>query len=118
MAHFAEIGLNNKVIQVIVINNDVLDSDGIEVEQKGRDFCRNLFGGTWIQTSYNGNFRGTYAGPEFTYDTVNDVFYPPKPYAAWTLNNETWDWEPPTLPPQDDNIYEWDSDANNWTAVE
>lgn len=118
MAHFAEIGLDNKVIQVIVVNNDVLDSDGVEVEQKGRDFCRNLFGGTWVQTSYNGNFRGTYAGPGFTYDTTNDLFYPPKPYATWVFNTEAWNWEPPIAYPEDDNIYMWDSDANNWTAVE
>ena len=78
MAHFAEIGLNNVVERVIVVNNnELLDENGNEVEQKGIDFCKSLFGGTWVQTSYNGNFRGCFAGKGYTYDSENDVFVPP-----------------------------------------
>jgi len=78
MAHFAEIGLNNVVERVIVVhNNELLDENGNEVEQKGIDFCKSLFGGTWVQTSYNGNFRGCFAGKGFVYDSENDVFVPP-----------------------------------------
>jgi len=75
MAHFAELDETNTVKQVIVVhNNELLDENGIESEQKGIDFCVNLFGGKWIQTSYNSNFRGTYAGIGMIYDPVNDVF--------------------------------------------
>ena len=78
MAHFAEIGLNNVVKRVIVVNNnELLDENGNEVEQKGIDFCKSLYGGTWLQTSYNGNFRGCFAGKGFVYDSENDVFVPP-----------------------------------------
>ena len=78
MAHFAELDETNTVKQVIVVhNNELLDENDNESEQKGIDFCVNLFGGKWIQTSYNSNFRGTYAGVGMIYDPVNDVFVPP-----------------------------------------
>jgi len=78
MAHFAELDENNIVTQVIVIhNNELLDDNGTESEQKGIDFCVNLFGGTWIQTSFNATMRGKYAGIGDTYDSTNDVFVSP-----------------------------------------
>jgi len=78
MAHFAELDENNIVIRVIVIhNNELLDENSNESEQKGVDFCVVHYGGNWIQTSYNSNFRGTFAGIGFIYDPVNDVFVPP-----------------------------------------
>lgn len=77
MAHFARID-NGLVSQVIVVNNDVLlDENGVEQESIGRTFCSQTFGGTWVQTSYNSNFRGKYAGVGDTYDEVNDVFVTP-----------------------------------------
>jgi hypothetical protein len=80
MAHFAELDETNTVKQVIAVhNNELLDENGNESEQKGIDFCVNLLGGTWIQTSYNANFRGKYAGIGYTYDAVNDVFVAPEP---------------------------------------
>jgi hypothetical protein len=78
MAHFAEIDDSNKVLRVIVVsNNDILDENGSESEQIGKDLCNRLLGGSWIQTSYNGNFRGIYAGTGHTYDIDNDVFVAP-----------------------------------------
>jgi len=78
MAHFAELDENNVVQRVIVVhNNELLDENGIESEQKGINFCVSLFGGTWIQTSYNANFRGRYAAIGSTYDLTNDVFIDP-----------------------------------------
>lgn len=78
MAHFAELDNNNIVKQVIVVhNNELLDENGIESEQKGIQFCQDLFGGTWIQTSYNNNFRGRFAGAGMTYDPVADEFKVP-----------------------------------------
>ena len=78
MAHFAELDSNNKVIRVIVVhNNELLDENGVEVEQNGIDFCNSLFGGTWVQTSYNGNFRGCFAGAGMVYDADQDIFRSP-----------------------------------------
>jgi hypothetical protein len=78
MAHFAEIGVNNTVIRVIVVNNaELLDGDGVEQESLGANFCRDLFGGTWMQTSYNGNFRKNFANKSYTYDSTRNAFIPP-----------------------------------------
>ena len=78
MAHFAEIDENNVVLRVIVVhNNDTHDVDGVEDEALGQAFCTNLLGGNWKQTSYNGNFRGRYAGIGYTYDAQLDEFIAP-----------------------------------------
>ena len=123
MAHFAKIE-NNLVTQVIVVDNkDTANAEGIEVEQIGIDFCSNLLGGTWLQTSYNthGNqhlkgvpLRGNYAGIGFIYDATNDVFYAPQPYTSWILNNTTWLWKAPIVMPTDGKKYKWNESIANW----
>jgi hypothetical protein len=83
MAHYAEIDEDNKVIRVLVVANDVITTpDGTEDEALGKTFLSDLLGGTWVQTSYNGRIRGTYAGQGYTYDPVADVFVPPNPEAV------------------------------------
>jgi len=78
MAHFAELDSNNVVLRVIVVNNQELsDSNNNESESKGIDFCKSLFGGNWVQTSYNANFRGVFAGIGYTYDSKQDIFIAP-----------------------------------------
>jgi len=73
MAHFCKIE-DGIVRQVVVINNEVItDEKGKEQESLGAKFCAELFGGTWIQTSYNSNFRGKYAGVGDTWDGTNFV---------------------------------------------
>jgi hypothetical protein len=73
MAHFARIE-DGIVREVIVIKNEVLlDENGIEQESIGTQFCHDTFGGEWVQTSYNRNFRGKYAGDGDTWDGTNFV---------------------------------------------
>ena len=119
MAHFAEIGLNNTVQQVIVVNNtELLDENGVEQESKGQTFCRNLLGGAWIQTSYNATFRKNYAGVGYTYDSSRDAFIPPKPFNSWILNEETCGWESPTPMPDDKKLYTWDESTVAWIEAD
>lgn len=117
MAHYAKV-LNGVVLEVVV------------AEQEFVETFLNNGSGEWIQTSYNtrgnvhygpdGNpdngiaLRGNYAGIGFTYDRENDVFYPPKPYNSWILNNETWTWESPVPYPNDGKRYVWDESITNW----
>jgi hypothetical protein len=118
MAHFAEIGLNNKVLRVIVVNNELLlDENGVEQGAKGAEFCRSLFGGTWLQTSYNANMRKNYASAGFTYDSARDAFIPPQPYASWVLNEDTCRWEPSVALPDDNNTYSWDENTQSWILI-
>jgi hypothetical protein len=87
MAHFARVE-NNIVREVIVINNEVLENKEFpESESIGIAFCKSLYGADtdWLQTSYNNNFRGIYAGLGMTYDPVLDIFINP------TVAEETTD---------------------------
>jgi hypothetical protein len=111
MAHFAQINENNMVTQVIVVEQDTLNTG--------------LFGdpASWIQTSYNTRggqhpegrpLRKNYAGIGYTYDPTRDAFIPPKPFNSWGLNEETCLWEAPVPYPTDDKLYLWDEETVNW----
>jgi hypothetical protein len=71
MAHFAEIDSNNVVLRVLVVDNSQ--------EHRGQEFLADEcgLGGTWVQTSYNANFGGKYAGTGDTWDGTN--FVSPEP---------------------------------------
>lgn len=89
MAHFAEIDENNIVTRVLVVANDL--------EHRGAEFLAEDLGlgGTWIQTSFNANFRYNFAGIGFTYDAVDDAFIAPIPECGHEelLLNELKRWE-------------------------
>jgi hypothetical protein len=117
MAHFAQLE-NNIVIQVIVVANEtIIDENGNENEQIGIDFCSNLIGGTWKQTSYNGNIRKKYAAIGDKYDESRDAFIEPKPYASWVLDETTCRWKAPVEKPVDDKIYTWDEATTSWVEA-
>lgn len=110
MAHFAELDENNIVLRVIVVAD--------QYEADGENWCHNLIGGRWKQTSYNSRIRKNYAGIGFVYDEQRDAFIAPKPYNSWLLNEETCKWEPPTPMPLDENSYDWDESSLSWVLVE
>ena len=79
MAHFAKVE-DNIVRQVIVVNNEVLENKPFpESEPIGIAFCKSLYGADteWLQTSYNNNFRGRYAGSGMIYDPELNIFTNP-----------------------------------------
>lgn len=118
MAHFAELDDNNKVLRVVVIaNEDIVDKNGVEKEELGQAFCHGLYGGRWVQTSYNNNFRKRYASPNYYYDETLDAFITPKPFSSWTLNEETIEWEAPIPYPDDGIMYQWNEELSNWEAM-
>lgn len=117
MAHFAKLDENNKVIEVIVVhNNELLDENGNESEQKGINFCVSLFGGRWVQTSYNGSFRQRYAGFGSVFIAEANIFTDPQPYASWSLNSNH-NWEAPIPMPTDGKDYEWNEEALSWVEI-
>ena len=79
MAHFARIDSENKVQEVIVVDNDVLlDDEGVEQEALGQAFITSLgMQGTWLQCSYNASMRDVFPGLGFTYDADLDQFVAP-----------------------------------------
>lgn len=70
MSHWAELDETNKVIRVLVGDNNEPD--------EGKSFMESL-GGTWVQTSYTGRIRYNFAGIGFSYDPIDDAFIPPIP---------------------------------------
>ena len=118
MAHFAEI-IDGIVARVIVVDNADTAQGGVEDGAIGAAFCHNLLGGEWVQTSYNNNIRYNSAGIGYTYDTVRDAFYTPKPYPSWVLNETTCLWEAPVPMPVPNNPpqYVWDEATLGWVET-
>jgi len=78
VAHFAKINTNIVSDVIVVSNQDLDDLPFPESEPVGQAFIASLgIEGTWLQTSYNGNFRGCYAGIGYSYDSISDVFQAP-----------------------------------------
>jgi hypothetical protein len=114
MSHFAKVE-DGIVTQVIVVEQDVIDTG--------------LFGdpASWVQTSYNTHagvhinggtpLRKNYAGIGYTYDATRDAFIPPTPFNSWVLNENTCLWEAPIAKPDDDKIYAWNEEVQNWVEV-
>ena len=117
MAYFAKLE-NNIVSQVLSVNNQELLVNGVESEQAGIDFLKNLFGQdtTWVQTSYNKTFRKNYAGVGFLYDKSKDGFIPPKPFDSWVLNDDC-NWDAPVPMPTNGKMYTWDEESLAWKEV-
>jgi|TARA_R100000742_G_C4233260_1_gene54396 hypothetical protein len=120
MAHFAELDENNVVVRVLVIDNNEMTVDGVENEQLGIDFLNDLFpdSGTWIQTSYNGNIRGRFAGEGTVYLPDRDLFQiEEKPYPSWSLNDEGY-WVHPDSAGDPPDGFLWDEDSLSWVKPE
>ena len=148
MAHFAKLGANGKVIQVLTMDNDkMLNADGVEDETVGQQWLEthnNWPAQMWIQTSYNtsGNkhssgddskaFRGNYAGIGYTWDEDNQIFWPKKLYASWVKDTTTASWKSPigdapalTAEQESQNTanthvwdYVWNEDNQSWDLTD
>ena len=105
MAHYAFLNDNNIVTEVIV------GKDETDTTHNWEEFYGEIRNQTCKRTSYNNNIRANYAGIGYTYDSTNDVFYVPQPYASWTLDTDTWQWVCPLTYPDDGKFYTWDEDA-------
>jgi hypothetical protein len=111
MAHYAKV-VNRLVTKVIVAEPEFFDTF---IDDSP---------GEWIQTSYNTfggqhpedrPLRKNFAGIGYTYNRELDAFIPPKPYASWTLDEETCLWNAPIARP--DGNYTWNEDEQSWDLV-
>ena len=146
MAHFAKLGANGKVIQVLTMDNDkMLNADGVEDETVGQQWLEthnNWPAQMWIQTSYNTSanqhrnggtpFRGNYAGIGYIWDEDNNIFWPKKPYASWVKDTTTAQWKSPigdapalTAEQQSQNEagthrweYSWNEEGQSWDLTD
>lgn len=104
MSHFAKV-VNGVVTNVLVADQDFIDN------------MLDTSPGRWIETFKDRSQRKNYAGIGFSYDFDRDAFIPPKPYASWTLDEDTCLWEPPVAHPGD-GAYNWNEETTSWDAVE
>jgi hypothetical protein len=122
MSHFAEINNDGIVQNVIVAEQDFIDSGSVGDSSN------------WIQTSYNTRggvhyapnsnepdsgiaLRKNYASIGYTYDKTRDAFIAPQPYPSWLLDDETFQWNAPTPMPDDDKMYGWNESTTNWVEI-
>jgi len=140
MAHFAKISEDNIVLTVVAFNDsDMLDENGNPSESVGQQYLQkhnNWPAHLWIQTSYNPlnnkhklggtPFRGNYAGIGYTWDSINQIFWRPKPvYSSWIKNIQTAEWTSPVGNPpeltneeiQNRKIYTWSEENQSWLLV-
>ena len=148
MAHFAKLGANGKVLQVLTLNNsDMLNANDVEDESVGQQYLEthnNWPAQMWIQTSYNtsGNkhnsgddskaFRGNYAGIGYEWDEDNNIFWPKKPYASWVKDIASASWKSPigdapalTAEQESQNaanthqwFYKWNEEGQSWDLTD
>ncbi len=121
MAHFAKVE-NNIVKQVIVIsNNDCNGGNFPESEPAGQAFIRDVLkkSGTWLQTSYNKNFRGCFAGWDMQYVLDKDIFVRKQPYESWSLKNfdGNWEWAAPVPQPDGQGDWIWNEETQSWNLT-
>lgn len=124
MAHYAKLSEENEVVAVHCVNNkELLNREGVEVEEYGAKFLDKLFGeARWVKTSYNTRggkhklggtpLRANYCGKGWVHAPELDIFSPPQPYPSWTLDGVKGRWTPPTPRPNDDA--EWNEDKQEW----
>lgn len=140
MAHFAELDSNNKVLRVVVVDNENVSAD---MAIDGEQWCANNIpedpsipyvdgsypGVAWKQTSYNHNFRKRFAGPGgyFIDDGGDGYFTTIKQYDNWVLNTTDGAYYPPIPTPsvttyvEDGKTFEyrihWEQDNNRYIAT-
>ena len=88
MSHWAELDDANKVIRVLVGDNNEPD--------EGQAFMESI-GGTWIKTSYNGTIRKNFAGIGYIYDEGRDAFIAPEPEGNLGFDEATCQWIMPIV---------------------
>ena len=139
MAHFAKIGMSNKVLTVLTLDNQILeDVNGNEIEANGQQYLEthnNWPAQMWIQTSFNTHknthskggtpFRGNFAGIGYTWNEDDQFFWPKKPYASWVKNTSEVRWQSPigdapVLTQENlDNLqhYDWNEENQSWDLI-
>ena len=118
MAHFALV--DGTIVQkVLVVGNEITTVDGVEDEQRGIDFLKELFPdetGDWVQCSYNRNTRNVYPKIGDTYDAEKEIFIEAKPFESWVLNADNM-WESPAGPKPEEFLGNEETEENGYDWI-
>ena len=108
--HYAFLDDNNVVEQVIQgVDADLIDGVLPEI------WYANFRNQVCVKSTEK---RKNEAAIGFTYDEARDAFIPPQPYPSWTLNESTCLWEAPVQYPDDNQMYLWNEESQQWDAVD
>ena len=127
MAHFVKLNAENYVIFVTVARDEDENRE-VEISQETGEIYKrtsyNTHGGIHYQADNNTPsqdqskaFRKNYAGIGYYYDSIRDAFIPPKPFASWTLNEQSCLWQSPIPYPNDGKMYQWNDEIGNWIEI-
>lgn len=112
MAHYARV-IDGVVSQVIVADVEYANGDPTLI-QCSYNTSMGVHYGQDGQPDGGVALRGNYPGEGWWYNEEHDVFTPPKRYDSWTLNMETFHYDPPVPMPTDDKLYRWDEENQEW----
>ena len=129
MAHYAFLGENNIVTEVITGKNE--NEGDINWETHYGNFrnqtCKrtsyNTRGGVYytsdntVAEDQSKAFRKNYASIGYSYDADKDAFIPKKPYNSWTLNNTSCLWEAPVTYPDNGKRHIWNETITTWDEI-
>ena len=105
MTIFAKV--NNGIVSKVIVADDTFFENFID-DSAGR----------YIETKEDGSIRNHYAGVGYTYNSEADVFIAPQPFPSWTLDTNTYEWNPPVeLPTDTDNSYKWNEAEQQWVIT-
>ena len=115
MAHFAKLGIGNKVLTVEVVDDSIATT-----EQAGVDFLNNLYktNDVWKQTYADKSLRKNFASINYKYNSTLDAFIPPRPFESWLLNETTCLWKAPIAYPNDGQDYDWNDQTQQWDLID
>ena len=102
MRYFAKIDSDNKVINVIMAEDE--------------EFVKNL-DGNYIETFPSATVPAVRAAKGYTYDASKKAFFPPKPYPSWVFDEKTNLYQAPVTYPTDSKKYEWNESSKKWDEV-
>lgn len=105
MGYFALVNSDNIVEQVIVADQNFVNSHPVENK-------------SWIETFTDGSNGKKPAGIGYSYNQELENFIEEKPFPSWSLNSETLDWDPPISRPNDGQMHRWDEDSLSWVVRE
>lgn len=119
MAHFARVDENDIVVEVIVADQEFIDGKWLGDPKQWIKCSYNTIGGEHLLDGEP--LRKNFPSAGYVYDRKHDAFRLPQPFPSWTLNMETFLWEPPipepALPPNSNIFWAWNEDEQMWEQM-
>ena len=129
MASFAKIKWDTParktgiVEEIIVAEQDFINSGAVGDSFLWVQYSKGTYGGVHYNINTgepDGGFPLRYnaAAIGSIFNAEKDAFYSPQPFPSWTLNQNTFVWEPPIPQPAPPPLTFWNEEAGSWDPIE